>query len=65
MIQKLKILWYQRHDLWHWYRIYRKHYYLCNYHDIKSSIKMAMEATVANTSGYCCYYEETLNAKRI
>ena len=44
----VKILWYQRHDLWHWYKIFR-------------SIKHAIRATFENTCGYCCYYDFTMN----
>lgn len=58
-IRILKILYYQRHDLWHWYKIYR----LLGWN---KPLHRAIKSTIDNTIGYCCYYaEEIINVKRI
>ena len=62
MIQKLKILWYQKHDLWHWYKIHKKFNSISKLKTERSYIALAIESTLGNTVRYCCYYEESTNA---
>ena len=43
----LKILWKQKHDLFHWWRL-------------SGSLSVAVRATLENSGKYCCFYEEVM-----